>query len=207
MKKLYTAILAIIAMALSANAEEPLYTATGTLGAYDGWSNLACVFDEATYGVIKPTVEAYDGYVIVRAFAGVEGYDMKVGYDADGNLNSITPIVNDVADDEVTKGYVNVYTGLTGESDYCMQPYIGSGYGYVSNLTSSQKGYVLTVAYLGDLYGQYYCTWDASGIEAVSVDTDAPAVYYNLQGVRVENPSGGVYIKRQGNTVTKVEIR
>lgn len=41
------------------------------------------------------------------------------------------------------------------------------------------------------------------GIEAADV---AP-VYYNLQGVRVENPAAGLYIVKRGNKVSKVIIR
>lgn len=37
-----------------------------------------------------------------------------------------------------------------------------------------------------------------------AVDTDAPAVYYNLQGVRVANPTKGLYIKAQAGKATKV---
>lgn len=45
-----------------------------------------------------------------------------------------------------------------------------------------------------------------TGVEGVTIDdANAPAVYFNLQGVRVENPTkGGLYIKRQGSTVVKV---
>ena len=45
-----------------------------------------------------------------------------------------------------------------------------------------------------------------TGIEEVveEVDIEAPVEYYNLQGVRVMNPNNGLYIKRQGNKVTKV---
>ncbi len=48
-----------------------------------------------------------------------------------------------------------------------------------------------------------------AGIESVVVDNDAnaPAEYYNLQGMRVDNPTNGLYIKRQGKSVTKVVIR
>lgn len=38
-------------------------------------------------------------------------------------------------------------------------------------------------------------------------DSNAPVEYYNLQGVRVDNPANGLYIRRQGNTVTKVLVR
>ena len=51
-----------------------------------------------------------------------------------------------------------------------------------------------------------------SGIENVIIDTpavegNAPVEYYNLQGVRVINPQNGLYIRRQGNNVSKVLIR
>jgi hypothetical protein len=49
---------------------------------------------------------------------------------------------------------------------------------------------------------------DASGIESVGVDAQAaPAVYYNLSGVKVENPTPGFYIVRRGNTVTKEVVK
>ncbi len=47
-----------------------------------------------------------------------------------------------------------------------------------------------------------------SGISNVTVaDENAPVEYYNLQGVRVENPANGLYIKRQGKTATKVFVK
>ena len=44
-----------------------------------------------------------------------------------------------------------------------------------------------------------------SGVDEVSVDGESvPVEYYDLQGRRVENPTNGVYIKRQGSKVEKV---
>ena len=55
--------------------------------------------------------------------------------------------------------------------------------------------------------GWQYFTKTSTGIEDIvtddAVNADAPAVYYNLQGVRVTNPSNGIYIVRRGNKVTK----
>lgn len=50
---------------------------------------------------------------------------------------------------------------------------------------------------------------DGAGIVAVEaeVSQEAPVVYFNLQGVRVENPQQGLYIRVQGNKATKVAIR
>lgn len=45
--------------------------------------------------------------------------------------------------------------------------------------------------------------WNA--VDNIAVEgADAPVEYYNLQGVRVENPSNGLYIRRHGKNVTKV---
>lgn len=38
-------------------------------------------------------------------------------------------------------------------------------------------------------------------------DANAPVEYYNLQGMRVENPANGIFIRRQGTRATKVVIR
>ncbi len=46
-----------------------------------------------------------------------------------------------------------------------------------------------------------------TGLEAVSAAADAEAVYYNLQGVRVDNPAAGLYIRVRGAEVSKVMIR
>ena len=46
-----------------------------------------------------------------------------------------------------------------------------------------------------------------SGVQDVFIE-NAPAVYYNLQGVRVEGDlTPGLYIRRSGNTTTKVIVR
>lgn len=49
-----------------------------------------------------------------------------------------------------------------------------------------------------------------SAVESIfteSADADAPVEYYNIQGMRVVNPAAGIYIMKQGNKVTKVNIR
>lgn len=57
---------------------------------------------------------------------------------------------------------------------------------------------------------QYVFHLPDAGVENIIVgDTsaDAPVEYYNLQGVKVTNPSNGIYIVRQGNKVSKQLIR
>lgn len=47
----------------------------------------------------------------------------------------------------------------------------------------------------------------SSGIEAIELGNDTVVEYYNLQGVRVDKPANGLYIRRQGNKATKVLIK
>ncbi len=45
---------------------------------------------------------------------------------------------------------------------------------------------------------------DTGVADIEAADENAPVEYYNLHGVRVANPEKGLYIRRQGNNVTKV---
>lgn len=47
----------------------------------------------------------------------------------------------------------------------------------------------------------------SSVTDIVAEGDDTPAVYYNLMGVRVDNPSTGVYIVRRGDKVTKEFVK
>lgn len=57
------------------------------------------------------------------------------------------------------------------------------------------------------LYVINYAKKTTTGIEEVAVDQEADAVYYNLRGVRVENPANGVYLRVVGSKVSKVSVR
>ena len=46
-----------------------------------------------------------------------------------------------------------------------------------------------------------------SGVQTIDTDIDAPAEYYSLTGVRVNNPSKGIYIVKRGNKVTREILR
>lgn len=47
----------------------------------------------------------------------------------------------------------------------------------------------------------------STGAVDLVVDENAPAEYYNLQGVRVYDPAGGLYLVRKGGKVSKVMIK
>ena len=72
-----------------------------------------------------------------------------------------------------------------------------------------QMTIMLTFTYDTENLGSIKVTGtDASGVEniAVDADTEAEAEYYNLHGVRVDNPRGGIFIRRTGTTAVKVAL-
>lgn len=81
-------------------------------------------------------------------------------------------------------------------------------------LTDIAEGSYLSVIGIIDVYknDNQICVTELtidpdSGIDNTTVDNAAPVEYFNLQGVRVSDPTPGIYIRRQGTTVTKVIIR
>ncbi|MDE6010667.1 MAG: hypothetical protein K2F87_04365 [Muribaculaceae bacterium] len=52
---------------------------------------------------------------------------------------------------------------------------------------------------------EYVPEFATTSVKNVAVE-DAPAVYYNLQGVRVANPVNGIYVKVVGKTASKVLV-
>lgn len=186
----------------------PDYTAVGNVTTWESWG-------ENLLAPAIASVDAYNGYVIIRAFAGVEGYDMKVVYDADDNVTGVAGIVDGVEEETVTSGYAYLYTGR--EDYYCLAPYVGTGYSYAGQYVDDNgmtAGYALLSAWFytdpdNCDWSAYYVDWvnDNAGIAGIEADENAPVEYYNLNGVRVENPSHGIYIVRQGSKVTKRAIR
>ncbi|MDE6276505.1 MAG: hypothetical protein K2M06_00170, partial [Muribaculaceae bacterium] len=48
---------------------------------------------------------------------------------------------------------------------------------------------------------------NTSGIETVISGADEQVEFFNLQGMRVSNPTGGIFICRRGSKATKIYIR
>lgn len=46
-----------------------------------------------------------------------------------------------------------------------------------------------------------------AGVDIVEADNAEAAEYFNLQGVKVSQPANGIFIRRQGNTVSKVIVK
>ncbi len=61
------------------------------------------------------------------------------------------------------------------------------------------KGFAVTVT---GVTLQYFS--ENASVTSIETEPAEPAVFYNLNGMRVDNPSKGIYIKRQGSKVSKV---
>ena len=71
------------------------------------------------------------------------------------------------------------------------------------------KGFALprTKAFATQAASKYAFKLGATSIEDVEVEeTEAPVEYYNLQGVKVDKPEHGIFIKKQGSKATKVVL-
>lgn len=75
----------------------------------------------------------------------------------------------------VTKGGDNLFTYLTGEQ---------------------------TIVFNYDEMTMYFQS--SNGVAEIDFNESAPVEYYNLQGIKVENPEKGLYIVKQNNKVSKV---
>ncbi len=56
--------------------------------------------------------------------------------------------------------------------------------------------------------GDFKLDLNTCGVNSITVDpSKGDAEYYNLQGIRVENPSNGLYIRKSGKSVMKVFVK
>ena len=82
---------------------------------------------------------------------------------------------------------------------------------YAANVSASgSKSWMLKAGkynITADLTNMTVSVADPAGIDDAQYESTDPVEYFNLQGIRVEEPSNGIYIRRQGTTVTKVYIK
>ena len=61
--------------------------------------------------------------------------------------------------------------------------------------------------YYGSIFASTLTFTESEGISGVEADSNAPVTYYNLQGVRLDQPTTGVVIRVQGNNATKMVVK
>lgn len=121
--------------------------------------------------------------------------------------------------DSTTKKYPTCKIKLTDGTSMDLTDLVvyDNGDSYVETLENEQNKYYGVIwigAYNGpsdddwvELFITFYFNDGLSGLSNMTVDENTPVEYYNLQGLRVDNPANGLYIRRQGNVTTKVFVK
>lgn len=162
-----------------------------------------------SYGITEDNVGPYNQ---------TNGYSGRTGdYEGwESQPASVSLIYNDVA------RQLNMYRGVSGSVPNEITA--GTEYDFTRRFTLVQSisnvNHINVVVYLlnketGAI--ENACTvktadiagLETGGVEDVTADgvaADAPVEYFNLQGIRVANPQGGIFIRRQGARTTKVAL-
>lgn len=96
----------------------------------------------------------------------------------------------------LVRNKANTFTGLPNSFRVPSSHETGNAVNFTVKLTENGTPATMTVA-----------SGIQTGVESVGVDADGEAEYYTLQGVRVAKPAAGIYLRRQGGTVSKVLVK
>lgn len=142
----------------------------------------------------EPTSFAYKGSVI-----GTDGGVYNLDYTWAGSTEMIQGGFHPNRNNEANDWFSTVNEALL--------PISGNGTFAVTfhsyDLANNKQIGLSEVVISGKLTGDI----TVSGISDVIANENAPVEYFNLQGVRVDNPANGLYIRRQGNEVSKVFVK
>lgn len=112
--------------------------------------------------------------------------------------------------------------GENGKNGHIIEGIGYDGYGFFQNagdligqfpvFVSGTDAIPVFKAYKGVEDVSIYAAGDAAnalnGVIDIEVDNNSePAIYYNHQGVKIANPSNGIYIKVQGNKASKILVK
>ena len=130
-----------------------------------------------------------------------------------------TSRVNGLIFDDVVI-YKEGYTGIIGSVPSNLAAYEEMSHSYTFNLSKvkqsllQDKNKLRIIAAVVDSNGKILnCAKDEvndyveAGIETISDAANASVEYYNLNGVKVSEPSNGIFIRKQGTKTEKVVIR
>lgn len=96
----------------------------------------------------------------------------------------------------LVRNKANTFTGMPNSFRVPSSHETGNAVNFTVKLTENGTPATITVA-----------SGTQTGVESVGVDADGEAEYYTLQGVRVAKPAAGIYLRRQGGTVSKVLVK
>lgn len=162
MRKFLLSLVALVAVAISASARVvPQYTAQGTVGEYESWTTTTWM-SATPFSTTDATVDVYNDSIIVHKWCGVEGYDIKVLLDEDGNVSEIHQIVDGEETSSISGAYNYIDTGLTGDGDVAtVAAYVSTGYASAWADQENDGGIVFVAYTYGDTSCKNYigCTY------------------------------------------------
>lgn len=142
------------------------------------------------------------GAIQLRVYSG--GSTTIQSTDPDNNIVKIVFTYNNgkTSYDKVTAPEAGTWTASTGT-------WTGDAQKVVFAYTGAQQINLIEVTCAKDLTAGTPLPPVSAGVDDVVADEDGNGVveYYNLQGVRVENPQNGLYIKRIGAKAVKVYVK
>ena len=174
---------------------QPAYTAGDVIPA--GWIGCYDLYGKTTPEILNPIgmPEASENSGFTPA---------KVPEITNADVNKVVTIEN-VVFAEATPSTKDNFTGTVNGSEVSMRNnYTIAG---VEAGTYDVTGVVAIYSGKPQFYVTGYEKAVDTGIADIVADENAPVEYFNLQGIRVENPENGLYIRRQGNKVTKVIVK
>ena len=161
-------------------------------GTYFGASVDECIDPETATGYVGHSIDATATAIAGEPNPGVKNADGKDLYAYVGkNGNTEFTLVYDPADTE----------------HYVFSTHPNSNIHHIARIDSANLTVIYTPGSRTNAILQIELL-GTTGVEDIDAEgTDAEVHYYNLQGVRVDNPAAGIYIRVAGNTATKVYVK
>ncbi|MCH5227366.1 MAG: hypothetical protein J1F16_06075 [Muribaculaceae bacterium] len=186
------------------------YTATGVHTIYE--NNVAISTKTETFPMVINASEYH--YYDFYEFAGYEIPDVwgAQGLYADGSGNELKiQCVNSA----LSTGSIFDLLGGSSTAAYDDDAWItitfgDNGNGTISDFTVWQKDWSTDTYTLLESWSDvsFAAGDDQGGVESIESSViEGPAVFYNLQGQKVQNPSNGIFIMKQGSKSTKVLVK
>ncbi len=178
-------------------------------------TTLRTIWDGTPWESEKPVVKGTIDVTVAPAFLTCPNPDGKTEFMTNGYRESIVTVTTtDVSGDITPK-----FTGDTDHELSITPAKLGSEGGtFVVRYKPSviRTEYIkptltLTAANAESEPKIFYLKWNGTqpttGVESIEADDDDDDVWYNLQGVRVDNPTPGMYIRVRNGKSTKVMLR
>ncbi len=160
---------------------------------------------EATYVLYNGNTPELKPVSLPAATEGTFEAKEVAAADINADLVNAVIVVKDVKFAEATPADKANFEGTVGDITLSFR----NNYTLASVEAGTYDVTVVVTLFNGEpsLYVIGYKASETSGIEDIEAADEAEAVYYNLNGVRVDNPENGIFIVRRGDKVSKVVIR